>query len=383
MAKSPVKIFISLMLLTAFGGALWFAMSDHSSKIKAADVAATTAANAIVLEGLIALDVETYLKDPRVTKILADKNITVNATRIGSREMANRVKSGMTVDFFFPSGIVAANQISDAAKKVNINTVSYSPFYTPMVMASWVPIAKILTANKIAKPLGPSSESTKIYSLDLQQLTDLMLAKKRWKDLPGSSAYDVSRSILVSTTDVRKSNSAAMYLALSSFAINKSELVTDKATARQVALQVSELFKRQGYQENYVNGNFDDYVSIGMGKTPLAFIYENQMVSYAISKKGIGADMVLMYPTPTIFNKVVFVAGNDKAKILGELLANDPQLQKIGIEYGFRGSDPVAFAAEAKKAGLTVNERIVEVVDPPSYEVMAEMIEVITQEMKQ
>lgn len=383
MAKSPVKIFISLMLLTAFGGALWFAMSDHSSKIKAADVAATTAANAIVLEGLIALDVETYLKDPRVTKILADKNITVNATRIGSREMANRVKSGMTVDFFFPSGIVAANQISDAAKKVNINTVSYSPFYTPMVMASWVPIAKILTANKIAKPLGPSSESTKIYGLDLQQLTDLMLAKKRWKDLPGSSAYDVSRSILVSTTDVRKSNSAAMYLALSSFAINKSELVTDKATARQVALKVSELFKRQGYQENYVNGNFDDYVSIGMGKTPLAFIYENQMVSYAISKKGIGADMVLMYPTPTIFNKVVFVAGNDKAKILGELLANDPQLQKIGIEYGFRGSDAAAFAAEAKKAGLTVNERIVEVVDPPSYEVMAEMIEVITQEMKQ
>ena len=383
MAKSPVKIFISLMLLTAFGGALWFAMSDHSSKIKAADVAATTAANAIVLEGLIALDVETYLKDPRVTKILADKNITVNATRIGSREMANRVKSGMTVDFFFPSGIVAANQISDAAKKVNINTVSYSPFYTPMVMASWVPIAKILTANKIAKPLGPSSESTKIYGLDLQQLTDLMLAKKRWKDLPGSSAYDVSRSILVSTTDVRKSNSAAMYLALSSFAINKGELVTDKATARQVALKVSELFKRQGYQENYVNGNFDDYVSIGMGKTPLAFIYENQMVSYAISKKGIGADMVLMYPTPTIFNKVVFVAGNDKAKILGELLANDPQLQKIGIEYGFRGSDAAAFAAEAKKAGLTVNERIVEVVDPPAYEVMAEMIEVITQEMKQ
>jgi hypothetical protein len=383
MAKSPVKIFISLMLLTAFGGALWFAMSDHSSKIKAADVAATTAANAIVLEGLIALDVETYLKDPRVTKILADKNITVNATRIGSREMANRVKSGMTVDFFFPSGIVAANQISDAAKKVNINTVSYSPFYTPMVMASWVPIAKILTANKIAKPLGPSSESTKIYGLDLQQLTDLMLAKKRWKDLPGSSAYDVSRSILVSTTDVRKSNSAAMYLALSSFAINKSELVTDKATARQVALKVSELFKRQGYQENYVNGNFDDYVSIGMGKTPLAFIYENQMVSYAISKKGIGADMVLMYPTPTIFNKVVFVAGSDKAKILGELLANDPQLQKIGIEYGFRGSDAAAFAAEAKKAGLTVNERIVEVVDPPAYEVMAEMIEVITQEMKQ
>ena len=383
MAKPSVKAFISVGLLITFGAAIWFAMADHSKQKQQADNAATAAKNAIVLEGLIALDVETYLKDPRVVKILSDKNITVNATRIGSREMANRIKSGMTTDFFFPSGIVAANQISDAAKKVSINTVSYSPFYTPMVVASWVPIAKILTANKIAKPLTNGTEQTKIYNLDLQKLTNLMLEKKRWKDLPNSNEYEVSRSILVSTTDVRKSNSAAMYLALSSFAINKGEVVTDKTTARTVALQVAELFKRQGYQENYVNGNFDDYVSIGIGKTPLAFIYENQMVSYAMSKKGIAADMVLMYPAPTIFNKVVFVAANEKAKILGELLANDPQLQKIGIEYGFRGSDPAAFAAEAKKSGLTVNERITEVIDPPSYEVMAEMIDVITQEMKQ
>ena len=156
-----------------------------------------------------------------------------------------------------------------------------APFHTPMVIASWEPIAKILVANGVAKP-----SVTAVYGVDMAKLTALMLAKKRWKDLKGAAAYDVSRSVLVSTTDVRRSNSAAMYLALTSQAVN-GDIVTDRATAQQVALKLAELFKRQGYQENYVNGNFDDYVSIGIGKTPMAFIYENQMVHYALTKDGV------------------------------------------------------------------------------------------------
>jgi hypothetical protein len=105
-----------------------------------------------------------------------------------------------------------------------------------------------------------------------------MLAKKRWKDLQGSAAYDVTRSVLVSHHrraaqqlggDVPGADQPAL----------QGDIVTDRATAQKVALKLAELFKRQGYQENYVNGNFDDYVSIGIGKTPMAFIYENQIVS--------------------------------------------------------------------------------------------------------
>jgi hypothetical protein len=36
-----------------------------------------------------------------------------------------------------------------------------------------------------------------------------------------------------------------------------------------------------------------------------------------------------------------------------------------------------------KPTGLAVEERITQVIDPPSYEVMAEMIDVVTQEMAQ
>jgi hypothetical protein len=375
--KNTPKAIVTLVLLAAFGGAAYFSFYkttvDPTSGGGLLSVAQT-----VELNGLISLDVEPYFKDTRVIKVLADNKLRVNSSRMGSRDMAAKVVPGQMPDFFFPSGVVAANQIGDAAKTVKINTTVYSPFYTPMVIASWTSIAQILASNGIAKEMSP-----KVWNVDFSKLAQTMLEKKRWKDLKAAQAYDVSKSVLVSTTDVRKSNSAAMYLALTSYAINGGDIVTDKASAQKTALRVAELFKRQGYQENYVNGNFDDYATIGIGKTPMAFIYENQMVSYALQKKGIGTDMVLLYPQPTIFNKVVFVASNERAKALGELLANNTELQRIAVDYGFRISDSSYFAQTVKATGLAIEERITQVIDPPSYDTMAEMIEVITREMGQ
>ena len=376
------KIAVTLLLLAGFGAALLFSLRGQKTEVaKQQEEAAVAAAGAI--NGLIALDVEPYFKDERVRKILADKRLPVSVTRVGSRDMAGKVGAAGAVgaspsspDFFFPSGVVAANQIVDAARKVGITVAQSSPFYTPMVMASWAPIAQILVTNGLAKPLGDTT-----FGGDMAKLTALMLAKKRWKDLQGASAYDVTRSVLVSTTDVRRSNSAAMYLALTSYAL-QGDVVTDRPTAQAVAAKVAELFKRQGYQENYVNGNFDDYVSIGIGKTPLAFIYEYQMVQFALAKK-VQPDMVLIYPQPTIVNKVVFVAVSERAKALADLLAGNAELQRIGVEYGFRIADTGVFMQAVKPTGLAVEERLSQVVDPPSFEIMGEMIDVVAREMTQ
>ncbi len=375
--KTAPKAIVTLVLLAAFAGAAYFSFRQTDPAASALS-GLLPSVQTTELNGLIALDVEPYFKDPRVIKLLANNKLRVTATRIGSREMAARVVPGQMPDFFFPSGVVAANQIGDAAKNAKVSTTIYSPFYTPMVIASWTPIAQMLSANGIAKEMSP-----KVWNVDFAKLSQTMLDKKRWKDLKESQAYPVSKSVLVSTTDVRKSNSAAMYLALTSFAMNNGDIVTDKATAQKTALRVAELFKRQGYQENYVNGNFDDYASIGIGKTPMAFIYENQMVSYALQKKGIGADMVLLYPQPTIFNKVVFVTTNERAKALGELLSNNTELQRIAVDYGFRIGDSAYFAQTVKATGLAVEERITQVIDPPSFDLMAEMIDVISREMGQ
>ena len=368
------KVALTVLLLAGFAAALWFALRGQQAAVAERAEAVALAASP-ELKGLISLDVEPFFADPRVRKVLAEKRLPVAVTRVGSRDMAAMVQPGAAPDFLFPSGVVAANQIADAARKAKIAVAQTSPFYTPMVIASWDKVAKILVANGMARPLGDRT-----YGVDIARLTDAMLAKKRWKDLKGAEAYDVSRGVLVSTTDVRRSNSAAMYLALTSYAKN-GDVVTDRATAEPLTRQLAELFKRQGYQENYVNGNFDDYVAIGIGKAPMAFIYENQLVAYALAKKGVAADMVLMYPLPTIVNKVVFIATNERSRALADLLGSDAELQRIAVEYGFRVADTQAFMQAVKPTGLAVEERITQVIDPPAYDLMAEMIEIVTQEM--
>ncbi|HET7863772.1 MAG TPA: hypothetical protein VFL86_05135 [Burkholderiaceae bacterium] len=374
--SKPIKALITLLLLAAFGGALYYALQGQKqAQLTLQQTRAV--AEAVTLDGLIAVDVEPYFKDPRVQKLLAAHRLPVKVARVGSRDMAARMVAGAAPDFLFPSGVVAANQIVDAARKANIAATQVSPFHTPLVIASWEPIARILVANGLAKPMSP-----KVYGVDMAKLTAAMLAKKRWKDLQGSAAYDVARSVLVSTTDVRRSNSAAMYLALTGYAL-QGDMITDRATAQQVAARLAGLFKRQGYQENYVNGNFDDYVAIGIGKTPMAFIYEHQLVSHALARQGIGADMVLLYPQPTIINKVVFVATSERARALGDLLGSNAELQGIAVEYGFRIADVDRFVQAVKPTGLAVEPRLTQVVDPPSFEIMAEMIDVVAKEMAQ
>ncbi len=364
------KIALTLVLLAVFGAALFFALRRQQAAVQEQEAASTEP-----LKGLVAVDVEPFFKDERVQRILADKRLPVAVARVGSRDMAGKVAPGSMPDFMFASGVVAGNQIADAARKANVSVTPSSPFHTPLVIASWQPVAQILVVNGIATKIGERT-----YGLDMAKLTQLMLAKKKWSELQSSKAYNVSRSVLVSTTDVRRSNSAAMYLALTSKALN-GEVVSDRATAAALAAKLAELFKRQGYQENYVNGNFEDYLTLGPGKTPLAFIYEYQMVAHALAKKSLGADMVLIYPQPTIINKLVFVAANARARALADLLGGDPALQRIAVEYGLRVPDAPLFMQAVATTGLAVEERVTQVVDPPAFELMAEMIDVVTQEM--
>ncbi len=61
-----------------------------------------------------------------------------------------------------------------------------------------------------------------------------MAGGARWGDLDENTAYDVNKSILITSTDVRKSNSAAMYLALSSFVANGNSIVQSDAEVERV-----------------------------------------------------------------------------------------------------------------------------------------------------
>ena len=375
--KSGTRWAVTLVVLAAFAGAVVYSVRGHQQQQQVAHEE-TVRATAEDVTGLVAVDVDPFFGDERVQRILRDKGFAVKATRAGSRDMADKVVVGAKPDFWFPSGVLAANRIDDESKKLGQSLTQTAPFNSPMVVASWTPIATILEANGIARRTGDH-----VYALNMDKLAEIMLAKKRWSELKGAAGYDVKRSVLVSTTDVRKSNSAAMYLAMMSQALNGGDVITDHAAAKTSASRLAELFKRQGFQENYVNGNFDDYVQIGIGKTPLAFIYEYQLAGYAIAHKGVQADMVLMYPEPTIVNKFVFLAASPRGKALQQELATNPDLQKIAVQMGLRTADPTLFAAAVKPTGLAVQDRVVQVIDPPAYELMTDMIDTVTTEMAQ
>lgn len=375
--KSGTRWAVTLVVLAAFAGAVVYSVRGHQQQQQVAHEE-TVRATAEDVTGLVAVDVDPFFGDERVQRILRDKGFAVKATRAGSRDMADKVVAGAKPDFWFPSGVLAANRIDDESKKLGQSLTQTAPFNSPMVVASWAPIATILEANGIARRTGDH-----VYALNMDKLAEIMLAKKRWSELKGAAGYDVKRSVLVSTTDVRKSNSAAMYLAMMSQALNGGDVITDHAAAKTSASRLAELFKRQGFQENYVNGNFDDYVQIGIGKTPLAFIYEYQLAGYAIAHKGVQADMVLMYPEPTIVNKFVFLAASPRGKALQQELATNPDLQKIAVQMGLRTADPTLFAAAVKPTGLAVQDRVVQVIDPPAYELMTDMIDTVTTEMAQ
>jgi hypothetical protein len=119
-----------------------------------------------------------------------------------------------------------------------------------------------------------------------------------------------------------------------------------------------------------------------MGKTPLAFVYEAQMLAQGL-KGGLRPEMVLLYPQPTIVNKQVFVALDDRSRQLAALLSTDKELQQIALELGFRTGDAAAFAAVAQKAGLAVEPNVSQVIDPPGFDLMFEMIDIVSREMNQ
>lgn len=90
----------------------------------------------------------------------------------------------------------------------------------------------------------------------MAKLVNEVLTKKRWHLLPNSAAMMCAAGLLT-TTDVRKSNSAAMYLVLTSYAINGFKTISDRNAAHEIALQIAGRFKRQGHQHSHANNSFE------------------------------------------------------------------------------------------------------------------------------
>lgn len=320
----------------------------------------------VTVRGVVGSEKEPFFSDPEVVAEFRKNGIVPNITTEGSREMALSASKG-AADFYFPAGEPAAREL---LKRLDLHT-SATPFYTPMVVASWAPIATILQANGIVRRQGGHW-----YIVDMPGLLNAIAEQKRWNQLKDSTAYPTGKSILINSTDVRKSNSAAMYLALASYVYNGNNIVSTTAQVQRVEPKVRELFLRQGFQESSSAAPFDDYVTIGMGKSPLLMSYEQQFIEYLAEhpKDQRPANMVLLYPQPTIYTKHTIVPLDENGSRVAQLLQDDPVLRRLEIRHGFRNSDSAAMRAFWKSANIDAPDVLIDVVEPPSFEALEAMI---------
>lgn len=317
-----------------------------------------------VVRGVIGSEKQPFFDDPDVKAAFRTHGYDVRVDTAGSRQIATATDLSK-YDFAFPAGEPAAVKIG---KDHHTNT-SYQPFYTPMVVASFRPIADLLVTAKVATNEGS------YYTFDVAKYQELVAANRRWSDLPGNTVYPTSKSILVTTTDIRTSNSAAMFLAIASYVANKNNVVQDPGQADAVIPTVSQLFLRQGFTEASSEGPFNDYLSIGIGKAPLVLLYESQFVARAAAKDGgITKDMVLMYPSPGLLSKHTLVPLTPRGDEIGRLLQGDATLRTLEIKYGFRAADAAQFKRFASTHSVALPDSLTNVVGPPTFEVLEYMI---------
>lgn len=328
-----------------------------------------------VVRGVIGSEKESLFADPEARAIFARYGLDVQVTTSGSWAMAER--PGIEeADFASPSSEIAAAHLADVHGDAVLSTTR--PFYSPLALATGDAALDVLSQNGIAE------QRDGVWYLDMAAYLDAVAEGRRWTDLVGSDAYPSSRNVMVTTTDVRSSNSALMYLCLASYVLNGNAVVTSEdAARRQASDSLARLFLDQGYSQSSSSGPWESFLSKGPMNQPLTLIYESQYLEAQMNEPArVTSSMRICYPSPTIFSDHVVVAFSEAGQRVQDVLENDADMARVIARHGFRlnGANSAAFAEKVSGASLTgyaEDGTFIDAAQAPSYEVADAMLQTI------
>lgn len=360
-------IFIAVVIAAvALGRGLLPFGSDGDEKDSGGESNRQSQGNVQQLHGVIGSEKRAFFEDPKVKDRLAELGYSVSVTTAGSRQIATTTDIAAQ-DFVFPSSGPATQKVREQGSGYSVDF----PFFSPMAVASWKPIADLLVAE------GVVAEQNGAYTLDVNKYMDLARSGKRWRDL--GDAFPSPRNVQVRSTDIRTSNSAAMYLSLLAWEVAQRE--PDRAN--DVGFLVDEIapfFTAQGYSEASSSGPFADYLSQGMGAAPMVMVYEAQFIGEQMRDNSrIRDDMVLLQLSPTVLANHGIVGVSEGGRELGRLLTNDPELQRLAAYHGFRPATSGNLAQEMEDRGLDAPADYVNSIDAPSYDRLEQLIDGVGQ----
>jgi hypothetical protein len=358
--RKAIGPLLAALLLTG----VLFAVYRSIGEKRQTDAASERASAHIPIKVLTGSEKEKFLSDPELAKVLDAEGITISVQKAGSREIATRPDL-KTFDVAYPAGAPAAVKISQTTGSRRL----FTSFYTPMAVASWKQLIPVLERSGVV-----ARKDGSWFIVDMAKLVGMMEKGTRWKDLPDNTAYPVGKSLLVTSTDVRKSNSGGMYLSLAAYIANGNNVVDNDTDADKIGDQMVSLFSRQGFQESSSAGPFEDYTAMGIGKAPLVMIYEQQFLEYALAHPNLNPDMVLLYPAPTILSKHTIVALTDAGARFAQVMTTNEKVTSIAHRYGFRTQDNTELFSLTDQHKLAIPHTLVDVIDPPSYDILERLI---------
>ena len=318
-----------------------------------------------VLRGYLGGEKTGLFEDEEVQEILKKKyHIEFDYAKAGSLDMVTADHKDM--DYLFPSSQTALalyeDQIGDPVQDQII-------FNTPIVLYTHQNIKDAFQKQ------GAVTEENGVFYMDMEKLVQMIMADTQWADI---GLKDLYGRISVDTTDPVKSNSGNMFAALLASVLNGGEAV-DEQTVEEVLPELKEIYSRLGYMESSSSDIFDQFLKMGIGAKPMIAGYESQILEFAAEKpedyEQLKEDIVMIYPTPTVWSTHVYIALDEQGKKGTEALL-DEDVQRLAWEkHGFRTSN---YETLEKGGGQAVEElagEITRVVPVPDYPAMKRIIE--------
>ncbi|HYL52731.1 MAG TPA: hypothetical protein VEZ15_12235, partial [Acidimicrobiia bacterium] len=175
--RRTISIVVAAVLTIAVVATIVVAVSGGSPKRKL-----------VIVRGAIDSEKKAFFDDPRVKAVFAKHGFDVQVVPAGSRAIATTFDLSK-YDFAFLAGSPAAEKIRTDRKI----TVSYVPFFTPMVIATFMPIAQLLARAGVAHDRGGS------WTLDVKGFLHMVKNNTRWDSLPGNTTYPSTKYIFITS----------------------------------------------------------------------------------------------------------------------------------------------------------------------------------------
>lgn len=323
-----------------------------------------TQSRTTVLHGYLGGEKIGLFEDEEAAGIMRRKyHIQFDYSRAGSLDMVTADQTGM--DYLFPSSQTALSYYEDVHGQPLQDEIIFN---TPIVLYTHRIVLDALENE------GVVTQSDGICYADMEKLTDLILSGTTWEELGLPELYG---QVSVDTTDPTASNSGNMFAALLANVLNDGRTV-DEVSVESVLPQLKQIFAGLGYMETSSSDLFNQFLRTGVGDKPIIAGYESQLLEFAVQNpedyEEIKDDIVMIYPTPTVWSTHVYIALDEAGRAGAQALLDD-EIQQIAWEkHGFRTS---VYEAAGESAVAGIAPEITSVIPVPEYPAMKKIIEAL------